>query len=726
MAASLQRVDTRDLAALLAAADSQGRVDQVAFEAERLILRNQRVGGVDAAALVNDLQHSGSLKRHDADTLLGAIDRRLEAPAERRRFAEALDAANITDSYLERQGERLAEAAAAVRDHAVERLKAADQAFEDLRGAGQERLRNLATDPSASSGEKAAAGAASVMLGMHQFQVGMARGALTHAARTVGDFVDVAHMADRLSKDPDYRKMVVGMAKMYAAEVMDDPKKPMTDAQAAASDALEKWDKGFREAQAKHTESEYLGGSAGAVGVEIIANFVPAGALGKFGKAASALDTLVPAEHAVELSRLGNVVRVGGPDMHVLGKAGDLGRGARELAGDTAEAVKDAGDVLSKLERNIGRGGSAAAGAQEFAEGLISSARRNGDLEGIVRAAHLTDNVEGILRSGQLTPKELGEVAKLDKTIFDGKVNFQEALDHSLKGVDLNSLSRKQVGDIGEALQTYKMVEQGYTDIVSIKNKSGQGIDVVGRHPATERLEFFEVKTSIQGKAAAQSGPSPEEFVAARLERAINQQGQWQAHRTIPGLDDIARDIQREAFHKGSFNADATWVKINISNEPGSHKLRIDAHDSEKWLPPAERKAELSPSFDGVRSSAEYQAISRGIAAAGGLDSQQSANVSAALLREASSDPLVQRIDRAGLFTSQATGEQLAYAMYSPHGERGPHFDVRVSVAQAVQEPADQNLAKVEQINLQQAAKQQEALQQAQQNQGQGGPRMTV
>ncbi|MGO1069465.1 XVIPCD domain-containing protein [Lysobacter sp. CA199] len=734
MATSPQRVDTRDIAALLAAEDEQGRIDQMAFEAERLVLRNQRVGGVDASALVNELQRSGGLDRYNRDSFLSAIDQRLETPAEKRRFAGALDAANITDSYLERQGERLAEAAVAIRDEAAKRFKEADEALENLRGAGQQRLRGIASDPDSSSSDRAAAGAASVMLGFHQYQIGAARGALSHAARTVGDFVDLAQMADRLSKDPNYRDMIVGMARMYAAEVMDDPKKPLTDAQAAASDAMEKWDKGFREAQARGTESEYLGGTAGAVGVEIVANFVPAGALGKFGKAAKAIDVLVPAEHAVELTRLGEVARVGGPDMHVLGKAGELGRSAREVAGDTAraaesaEALKDIGDALGNMSRGIGRGGSAAAGAEDFARGLTRGARDNGDLEAIVKAAHMTDNVEGLLRSGQLTPKELGEVAKLDKTIFEGPVKFKEALGHSLNGVDLTKISKKQLGDIGEAIQTYDMVEKGYTDIVSIKNKSGHGIDVVGRNPDSQKLEFFEVKTSAQGKAVVQHGGDPEEFIAKRLEKAINGIGQWAEHRTIPELKKIAEAIRDEVIDPATntFKGEATWVRINVSNEPGSHKLRIDSKESDPWVKPEDRKAELSPGIDAVRNSVDFQTLHKGVAGSGNFNEQQSANVAAALLRECAADPLIQRIDRAGTFTSQTTGEQMAYALYSPHGDRGPHFDVRVNATQAAQEPVEQNLAKVEQINQQQALAQQEEMQRGPDDPGRGGPRMSI
>jgi hypothetical protein len=48
----MDRADNRDIAALLAAVDDQGHVDQVVFEAHRLILHNQRGGSLDSDALM--------------------------------------------------------------------------------------------------------------------------------------------------------------------------------------------------------------------------------------------------------------------------------------------------------------------------------------------------------------------------------------------------------------------------------------------------------------------------------------------------------------------------------------------------------------------------------------------------------------------------------------------------------------------------------------------------
>lgn len=48
------------------------------------------------------------------------------------------------------------------------------------------------------------------------------------------------------------------------------------------------------------------------------------------------------------------------------------------------------------------------------------------------------------------------------------------------------------------------------------------------------------------------------------------------------------------------------------------------------------------------------------------------------------------------------------------------------NAAQAAQEPAEKNLAQVEQLNQKQALARQEAQQRSQDNPNQGGPRMTI
>ncbi|NMI16045.1 hypothetical protein E1J22_23695, partial [Xanthomonas citri] len=68
------------------------------------------LGSVDAAALVHALPASPGFATFDRNAFFSAIDQRLETPQERQRFADALDQANLSDSLLERLGERAFEA----------------------------------------------------------------------------------------------------------------------------------------------------------------------------------------------------------------------------------------------------------------------------------------------------------------------------------------------------------------------------------------------------------------------------------------------------------------------------------------------------------------------------------------------------------------------------------------------------------------------------------------
>lgn len=59
------RAHSNDVAALLYATDEHGRVDPLAYESQRLILRNQTLGGIDAVRLVEDMVTSPAFKDRD-------------------------------------------------------------------------------------------------------------------------------------------------------------------------------------------------------------------------------------------------------------------------------------------------------------------------------------------------------------------------------------------------------------------------------------------------------------------------------------------------------------------------------------------------------------------------------------------------------------------------------------------------------------------------------------
>ncbi|MFA0925142.1 hypothetical protein ACDH50_19445, partial [Xanthomonas fragariae] len=399
------RADSNDVAALLYATDEHGRVDPLAYESQRLILRNQTLGGIDAERLVEDMVTSPAFKDRDGKPqfkpLIDAVGACL-SEHEKDRFDDALDTANITDSRVERLGEQAGE-------FTQKATGWVDKQISDGLATAQRRMQEVSADVDRSSLERAAAGSAGHVVGSTQFHYGMSKGAATHAINTLGEFVDLGKAAHRFATNENYRDLLIGTAKMYAAEVAEDPSKPLTDAQKWARKELTEWETGFNKARAEGKEAEYLGGNAGAVGIEVAATLVPVAKLGKFGKVAKALDELTP------------------DNAHIV-----------------AEHLDDVGRAMSK-------GGNVAEHGAQALRGSMGVARDEGQLLRLVEAGRATGNLDAMLKVGGFTPKELGQLVKMDKTIFDGKTSFDDALNATLKGIDPKALGRRELGDIGEA-----------------------------------------------------------------------------------------------------------------------------------------------------------------------------------------------------------------------------------------------------------------------------------
>ena len=70
MAYEQTSLKTTEAAALVAATDRNGNVDPIVYEAQRLILENQRMGTIDATALVRNLERSPGFERFDRTEFL--------------------------------------------------------------------------------------------------------------------------------------------------------------------------------------------------------------------------------------------------------------------------------------------------------------------------------------------------------------------------------------------------------------------------------------------------------------------------------------------------------------------------------------------------------------------------------------------------------------------------------------------------------------------------------
>ncbi|WAW89005.1 hypothetical protein LPY96_11845 [Xanthomonas citri pv. malvacearum] len=703
---------TTEIAALLSATDAQGRVDPMAYEAQRLILQHQGLGSVDAAALVRALPASPGFATFDRNAFFSAIDQRLDTPHERQRFADALDQANLSDSWLERLGERAFEAGGQAYDATRNAASRAGAQVSDGLATAQRTARHPTADPGASPALRAAANVGSNVIGEAQQGYGFVTGGATHALSTLSDTVDLARMGVRLASDPNYRDVVVGMVRIYAAEVAADPHKPIDQVRSAVTQAWQHWEQGLAQAQRDGREREYIGSATGAAGVEILATLVPASKVSKLGKAAQIMEDIAPraaAEASEGLADAARAERAGA-------RAHDGTEYAPERHAGLPGRARAYAEGLEEIGQAARRGGEAGEGAQQMLRGLVGQARQDGHLDDLVRAARATDNVEGLLRSGQLEPHELTAILKRTPGVFDGRIDFPTALDHSTQGVDLTRLTTRQLGDIGEAIQTHDLVKQGYSDIVAIKNRSGHGIDLVGRNPDGD-LEFFEIKTSAKGLAPAQHG-DPEQFVAKRIDLAIRAEKHWDPKNTIPGLNDIADGIRREIGPEAE-NINVTWVRLNLSRSPDSPHLQIE-RKVDPWVKPtAPKQTMLTPGDAGHPDHAVFDKMLRTVQRDGRWNEGQSHNIAASLLQEYKADALCKTLDSVRIGGSADAPR--VFAVSSPHGEKGPDFHVHVEAEHAAQRPVSESFAQVQQLNQQQALAQETE----QQNQAQRGPRMS-
>lgn len=506
-------------AAAVRAAGPTGAVDKNAMRAELLIEANRQLGAVHAQGLVDDLV---GLKLGDRDlqAVIGELGSRL-APADASRVTQALDDANVNEGWFERGLEIAGGGLVSAGQSVVDGAQWLDKQASDGMAAANRYLDGVVANPDSSLLARGAALAGGAIVDQAQLAHGFSKGVAGQALGILGETVDLGKLAYQMSTDANYRNVVMGMAKAYAAEVAADPSKPLSDLQRAGQKALADWQAGYDKAKAEGREQEYLGRSGGAVALEVAATLVPVSKLAKFGKVAKLLDKITPDN----LAALGR-------------ELGDLSRAALRSTGD------------------------AAAGAAQALKGIVGLARDKGHLADLVKAARASGNLDGLLKSGAFTPGELAHLQKTTPDVFNGKVDLNAALAASTKGVDVSKLSSAEVGAIGEALVTRDLVKKGYTDIVAIQNNSNHGIDLVARNKAGE-LEFFEIKASATGNAKPPQAGS-QQFIQDRLQKALSAQGHWADQNMPAGVRRAAKDIADELL---SSPPKATWVQVNLATD---------------------------------------------------------------------------------------------------------------------------------------------------------------
>ena len=107
-----------------------------------------------------------------------------------------------------------------------------------------------------------------------------------------------------------------------------------------------------------------------------------------------------------------------------------------------------------------------------------------------------------------------------------------------------------------------------------------------------------------------------------------------------------------------------------------------------------------------------FNRIHEWVRGTGHWDEEKSFNITSALYREQADAPLVKRVDRV-MGGKGEDGSENVFAVYAPHGDKGPFFRAQVDGREAGQQPAQRNLEQADVIKHERAQAQQPEEQQS-------------
>lgn len=185
-----------------------------------------------------------------------------------------------------------------------------------------------------------------------------------------------------------------------------------------------------------------------------------------------------------------------------------------------------------------------------------------------------------------------------------------------------------------------------------------------------------------------------------------------------PGLDNRMVDTKRieelrthgyPVLDEPSIKRDGKYEFLELSPvpTPGPSPAPVD-----------DGRAQYDPRTPGHPGHADYARIRDGLA--GSIqDPRALDNVSASAYREMASNPLMKQVDYVGVHNGNAI------VAYAPYGlGREPMFNVHTDVAQARQQPAEENLGRAQALT--EARAQAQTQEQASPSQSQGGPALAI
>jgi Holliday junction resolvase-like predicted endonuclease len=129
------------------------------------------------------------------------------------------------------------------------------------------------------------------------------------------------------------------------------------------------------------------------------------------------------------------------------------------------------------------------------------------------------------------------------------------------KAYEGDGIGTARAGAIAEEAAISKLKAEGYTDIVQVQNKSGHGVDVIGRNAKGE-VKCVEVKANTSRLSEAQQGGG-KKFVNDRLQRAVDGNGHY---KIPPNSEQMKIDAQKAQ----------EWIKDSPKTDYEVHRVPVD------------------------------------------------------------------------------------------------------------------------------------------------------
>ncbi|TGG93457.1 filamentous hemagglutinin N-terminal domain-containing protein [Natronospirillum operosum] len=167
-------------------------------------------------------------------------------------------------------------------------------------------------------------------------------------------------------------------------------------------------------------------------------------------------------------------------------------------------------------------------------------------------------------RLASLGPQLRGD-ARPTARAREGDSNNEPDLFSASRDIDLSTLSNKQVGNLGEEISREFLRQNNHTDIITIQNASGNGIDIISRTP-DGRLSFFEVKASRTGNVGNLSDRQRNmtEFVEDVLTQAVDGTGRY---RSLSTADREFSETALREFRRNPESVSSNLIGVDLQSE---------------------------------------------------------------------------------------------------------------------------------------------------------------